>query len=298
MSRRAYRVRRLVQGAEGTNTINIYNPLEMVPGASADEPGQAGASLKIEENVSSFHAGMKAVAETSRFEAAHASPGAHEIPKSRLLVRDEPVRMIAGISHEPPAETASGLSIQDQHFDMRAAMKAEEQGSQVEASDVPPVPAANVVAAMSPAPVSARLDVSSPAPPQTRRPSPAPEFERDIDAEVMAEAMREAARTGAPFCEKCTRARMQQAAEARVRQQAVPAPPLPAAPPPEPRVRQQAVPAPRPVAPPAQRQDPEMADVDAAAMADAMRDAARQGAPFCEKCTRARLRAGREGMKS
>src|ERR1700674_2188789 len=100
MSRPAYRVRRLVQGAQGTNTINIYNPLEMVPGASADEPGQVGASLKIEDNVSSFHAGMKAVAETSRFEAAHANPGSREIPKSRLLVRDEPVQMRAAL-HPP-----------------------------------------------------------------------------------------------------------------------------------------------------------------------------------------------------
>jgi hypothetical protein len=73
---------------------------------------------------------------------------------------------------------------------------------------------------------------------------------RDIDSPAAAEALKQAASDGVPFCEKCTR--------------------TPAAAEPQ--------------------KDSQLKNVDAARMAQAMKDAAHSGVPFCEKCAGAKPR--------
>jgi hypothetical protein len=91
----------------------------------------------------------------------------------------------------------------------------------------------------------------------------APQSEDEIDAKTMAAAMKDAARQGIPFCEECTKARL------RLEKQSAPK------------------------AASAARDTRINDDIDAKAMAAAMKDAARQGIPFCEECTKARLRQER-----
>ena len=195
---RPHYVRRLPQGATGTNTINIYNPVQFAYDVHTNL-----------DRILPWHTAVDT-------ESGH------------------PLTLDVRVDTEPEKHSA---------FEVKAhALEPK----------VLPV-------------IEAKVEI----PPPPRDPAM-----ENLDAPVIAELMKEAARLGVPFCEKCTRAKLQQA-----RSQAAPAPSR----------------AKRQKAPPAPPQDPAMHDIDAAAMAQAMRDAARAGAPFCEKCERARLRAEREG---
>ena len=195
---RTYYVRRLPQGATGTNTINIYNPVQFAYDAHTNL-----------DRILPWHTDVDT-------ESGH------------------PLTLDVRVDIEPEKNSA---------FEVKAhALEPK----------VLPV-------------IKAKVEILPP---------PRDPAMENLDAHMMAELMKEAARLGIPFCEKCARAKLQQA-----RSQAAPAP----------------SPAKRQTAPPAPPQDPVMQDIDAAAMAQAMRDAARAGTPFCEKCERARLRAEREG---
>lgn len=98
-------------------------------------------------------------------------------------------------------------------------------------------------------------------------------FEETIDAEVLAAALKEAARQGVPFCEECHKDAVRKQREDAAKAKSA--------------ARAKARPAPAPV--------PETfsPDVDAEAMAEAMKAAARDGVPFCEVCMKKELEAKR-----
>jgi hypothetical protein len=103
------------------------------------------------------------------------------------------------------------------------------------------------------APVEPVFDPPPVAPVSVEAPPPElpPEF---LEPATQAQALREAAADGVPFCEECEKARRAQ----------------PSAP------------------PPLAAESEEVARVDAAAQAQALREAARAGLPFCEECEKAR----------
>jgi hypothetical protein len=106
------------------------------------------------------------------------------------------------------------------------------------------------------------------APEEVQRPVEPPTFSDALDAELLAAAMKEAARQGVPFCEECEKAKL-----ANERRQAAEAA------------------ASKPAAPPAPPVGEAMFSeaVDAELLATAMKEAARQGVPFCEECEKAKL---------
>ena len=253
---RTYYVRRLPQGATGTNTINIYNPVQFAYDAHTnldrilpwhtDVDTESGHPLTLDVRVDIEPE------KNSAFEVK-----AHALEPKVLPVIKAKVEILP-----PPRDPAM------ENLDARMMAELMKEAARLGIPFCEKCARGKLQQARSqavPAPTRAK--------PQTAPPPQDLEM-HDIAAAAMAQAMKEAARLGIPFCEKCTRAKLQQA-----RSQAAPAP----------------SPAKRQTAPPAPPQDPVMQDIDAAAMAQAMRDAARAGTPFCEKCERARLRAEREG---
>ena len=256
---RPYYVRRLPQGATGTNTINIYNPVQfaydvhtnldrILPWHTAVDT-ESGHPLTLDVRVDT---------EPEKHSAFEVK--AHALEPKVLPVIEAKVEI-----PPPPRDPAM------ENLDAPVIAELMKEAARLGIPFCEKCTRAKLQQARSqaaPAPSRAKRQKAPPAPP------PQDPAMHDVDATAMAQAMKEAARLGVPFCEKCTRAKLQQA-----RSQAAPAPSR----------------AKRQKAPPAPPQDPAMHDIDAAAMAQAMRDAARAGAPFCEKCERARLRAEREG---
>jgi hypothetical protein len=106
-------------------------------------------------------------------------------------------------------------------------------------------------------------------------PSPAPEPAEEstlgpnIDPECQAQALKDAAEDGSPFCEEC-----EKAAQAKIKATNA--------------AREAAKPAPPP--------DPQ---IDEILQAQALKDAARKGAPFCEECEKAKQAgATQNGMQA
>jgi protein tyrosine phosphatase (PTP) superfamily phosphohydrolase (DUF442 family) len=184
VTKSAYHVKRLVSGATGTNTINIYSPLGFDAKSEIEPPASLAAAVEVELEEAAFDIDLE--------------PTEELLPN--VAVAETSLEAHVSATPEPRLALTAGL----------------------------------------------RIDLE-------------PYIPRDdeIDAQAMAEAMKEAARLGMPFCEECTRARLRLAKTPR------------------------------------QERQPED-DIDAQAMARAMKEAARQGVPFCEECTRARLRQERE----
>ena len=254
---RPYYVRRLPQGATGTNTINIYHPvqfaydvhtnLDQILPWHTDVDTESGHPLTLDVRVDTEFE------KHSAFEVK-----AHALEPKVLPVIEAKVEI-----PPPPRDPAM------ENLDTPVIAELMKEAARLGIPFCEKCTRVKLQQARSQAaPSPTKRQKAPPAPP------PQDPAMHDVDATAMAQAMKEAARLGVPFCEKCTRAKLQQA-----RSQAAPGP----------------SPAKRQKAPPAPPQDPAMHDIDAAAMAQAMRDAARAGAPFCEKCERARLRAEREG---
>ena len=113
--------------------------------------------------------------------------------------------------------------------------------------------------------------------PAARKETPPPPLDRptlpeNLHPAAMAKTLQSAAASGAPFCEICAKAAAQAAAAAAPDKApaSTPTPPPP----------------PKPAAPPAAER-PTLPPVNAAAMADTLKDAAAEGAPFCEVCAKA-----------
>lgn len=132
------------------------------------------------------------------------------------------------------------------------------------------------------------------APPPRREPErepPPPEeatFPPDTDAKRIAEAKKEAARLGLPFCEECLKAEI---GSSRPVAPPPPTPTSPAPPPPTPPPSAPPAPANREAErePPSQKADTFPPDTDASRIAEAKKEAARRGLPFCEECLKEEL---------
>jgi hypothetical protein len=186
-----------------------------------------------------------------------------------------PARCVAEleIESEPAGRVRPSLSIESKIPVFQAALirdldppkcKASVQIEQVESSCKATLHGAmetpRLTAANSNVPPTARVVVESVAPPPLARGGvlyvpkayeKVVDLSPDLDAVEMAQAMREAARMGVPFCEECTRARLRSAAKK---------------PEPKPSLEQQLI---------------------AEASVDALVKAAHAGVPFCEECAKA-----------
>jgi hypothetical protein len=185
-----YYVRRLVSGATGTNTINVYHAPKIEGEWEPEEPHGVGGEIAIEVEDHLVEGGAEV--EVENYEVA----GYADVPEPAEPV----IRHVIAV--EPELALQGHAALEDREV------------------------------------------VEPPAEPDTA---------------AIAEAMKQAALHGVPFCEECMRARLRKAKAAQ---------PKPAE------------------------------DVDAKAMAEAMKEAARQGVPFCEQCTRARLKRQRDRMRA
>jgi hypothetical protein len=169
---------------------------------------------------------------------AHRNPWV--MARMRTLLRQEYLTFVTDHDDEQVlVEIARLLSVGRLHLHRERFQKIEsEVGTAVEAE-----PEEQVVAPRQ----------AEPAPVEKAAPPPEePMFSEGVDPHALAEAQRQAAAAGLPFCEECMKARLARA--------------VPEA--------------------------PEFsADIDALAMAQAQREAAETGVPFCEECFKAAQKA-------
>jgi hypothetical protein len=162
-----HHVRRLVQGATGTNTINIYHPFEMAPKAAAEDPGHTVVAFRAESEPVHVHAKMKAAGDTPRFRAVYRPPEPVALSGVRFSAEDPSAAMRARTTvksesesshvearfnaaearnHEPP-EVGARFSLPLPSGEMRTKLSAETEepgqttarmGSKVETSTVIP----------------------------------------------------------------------------------------------------------------------------------------------------------------
>ncbi|HEY2380037.1 MAG TPA: hypothetical protein VGK48_02535 [Terriglobia bacterium] len=210
-----YHVKRLPAGATGANTINFYHPFS------------GGATHEIQETPS--------LGPHIQTENANLAPAIESEPS-------HPFKPGIEVAHEPQPVMKAEAAALEPVFGAAVAPSRELVPDLALHPSPDPLMSFRV-------PNETTLEMQHHIGPEKPRP---PAVEEDVDAKAMAEAMREAARLGVPFCEKCARARL------RAKE-----------PPP----------------------DPVIDDVDPKLMAEAMREAARLGIPFCEKCARARILA-------
>lgn len=159
---------------------------------------------------------------------------------------------------EAPAESPAAPAVD--------APQAATQAAPADALEPAPVP---VTAPMllSDAPAESASSEAAPETPAQNPDTPAPEWPEAVDQQAQAQALEQAADSGAPFCEIC--AKQQPAAAAPVPPLAPPAPRAEATAPDEPR---DAV--------------AEWPQADQLAQAQALEQAAESGVPFCEICAR------------
>jgi hypothetical protein len=108
-----HHVRRLVKGADGTNTINIYNTFAVHQDLTAEDPAKLRAHFEEKEEPSRVHSMMHAAAETSRLAAAPSQP----LPPPHLA--------FDATAHDVPARTIARSTAADHRAQLRSRFDAE-----------------------------------------------------------------------------------------------------------------------------------------------------------------------------